>query len=346
VSKMKAHCFTEEALMNFGDDLNRWMWERFLPNLLDEEDGTLFVGIGTVLGSGLPAADRYIVFSSGVGYGPLPPTFGSPAWHAVCVRGPLTAKVLGLPADKAVCDGAVLLSTLPELQPIPEAERKGVLFMPHFEALDSGDWREVCRRAGVEFLDPHLPSEETCQRIRGAKLVLADAMHAAIVADALRVPWVPLITSNRINTFKWLDWSLTLGVQYRPLELPSLSLLEALRNAGLGLHGARRALPERTEEAAMKDFKAAARLQERPWWQPYRVKARRLAYFAPAKVLRAGVLAPALRADAERRLDLAAGVLREAAKLPGYLSEETILRGKAAELQDRLEQVKEIARRS
>jgi succinoglycan biosynthesis protein ExoV len=341
---MTPYCFTEEALTNFGDDLNRWMWERFLPNLLHEQDGSLFLGIGTVLGSGLPLAERYIVFTSGVGYGPLPPTFGSPAWQVVCVRGPLTAKALGLPPDKAVCDGAVLLSTLPEMQPI--AERKGVLFMPHFEALESGDWREVCRRAGVEFLDPHLPSEETCQRIRGAKLVLADAMHAAIVADALRVPWVPLITSNRINTFKWLDWSLTLDVRYQPLELPSLSLLEAIRNAGLGLHGARRALPERTEDAAMKHFKATARIQERPWWKSYRMKARRVAYFGPAKVLNAGALVPLLRGDAERRLDLAADVLREAAMLPGYLSEETILRGKAAELQHRLEQVKKLARRS
>ncbi len=85
--------------MNFGDDLNRWMWKRFLPeNFWDEGDGCLFLGIGTVLGGGLPVADRYIVFSSGAGYGPLPPGFGSPAWHVVCVRGPLTAKVLGLPA--------------------------------------------------------------------------------------------------------------------------------------------------------------------------------------------------------------------------------------------------------
>jgi len=333
--------------MNFGDDLNRWMWERFLPkDFWDERDGCLFLGIGTVLGSGLPVADRYIVFSSGVGYGPLPPTFGSPAWHVVCVRGPLTAKVLGLPAEKAVCDGAVLLSTLPELQPIPEAERKGVLFMPHFEALESGDWREACRRAGVEFLDPHLPSEETCQRIRGAKLVLADAMHAAIVADALRVPWVPLITSNRINTFKWLDWSLSLGIRYRPLQLPSLSLLEAIRNAGLVLHGGRHGLPERTEAAALKHFQAAARIQERPWWKSYRRNVRRLAYFAPARVLGNKAFAPVVRAGTERRLDLAAEALREAARLPGYLSEENILRGKAAGLQERLEQVRKLARRS
>lgn len=36
-------------------------------------------------------------------------------------------------------------------------------------------------------------------------MVLADAMHAAIIADAMRVPWLPLITSPQINTFKWLD---------------------------------------------------------------------------------------------------------------------------------------------
>jgi len=46
--------------------------------------------------------------------------------------------------------------------------------------------------AGVTFLDPFEDSEKMVQRIRRAKLVIADAMHAAIVADALRVrgfPW-------------------------------------------------------------------------------------------------------------------------------------------------------------
>jgi succinoglycan biosynthesis protein ExoV len=341
---MTPYCFTEEALTNFGDDLNRWMWQRFLPTELQEEDGSLFLGIGTVLGSGLPAADRYVVFSSGVGYGPLPPDFGSPAWNVVCVRGPLTAEVLGLPAEKAVCDGAVLLSVLPELQPISEAERSGVLFMPHFEARESGDWREACKRAGVEFLDPHLPSEETCQRIRGAKLVLADAMHAAIVADALRVPWVPLVTSNRINTFKWLDWSLSLGLPYKPRELPSLSLLEEIRNAGLGLHGARRTVPEGTREAAMRHFKSSARMQAKGWWKSYRPKARRLVYFAPAKLLKQAPQAM-LHSDADRRLDLAAEVLRRAAASAGYLSKDAVLHGKAAQLEERLQQVRQLARR-
>ena len=44
-------------------------------------------------------------------------------------------------------------------------------------------------------------------------------MHAAIVADTLRVPWVPLMTSSDINSFKWLDWTQSMRVPYQPVRI-------------------------------------------------------------------------------------------------------------------------------
>lgn len=45
------------------------------------------------------------------------------------MRGPLSAKVLGLGSDKYITDGAALLNTLAEFKPLPENERSGVIFI-------------------------------------------------------------------------------------------------------------------------------------------------------------------------------------------------------------------------
>ena len=41
-------------------------------------------------------------------------------------------------------------------------------------------------------------------------------MHGAIVADALRVPWIPVATNSTILSFKWQDWCSSIGVEYKP----------------------------------------------------------------------------------------------------------------------------------
>ena len=43
-----------------------------------------------------------------------------------------------------------------------------------------------------------------------------------IVADALRVPWIPLVTSPRILSFKWQDWCQSIELTYQPQFVPPL----------------------------------------------------------------------------------------------------------------------------
>ncbi len=241
---MKLHYYSKSA--NFGDAINTWLWDRLLPGCLDENADVRFSGIGTILRGDMPNAEHWVVFTSGVGYPPLPPDFGGKRWSVISVRGPLSAAALGLPAEAAVTDGAILLASLSEYAPLPEKERSGIVFVPHYAAELSGEWRGAAKRAGIEYLSPLSESREVIARLRSAKLVLADAMHAAIVADAMRVPWIPLVTSPQVNTFKWLDWTRSMKVQYAPVTLSSTTLVSRVHNAMLFVHGEHHALIQRS----------------------------------------------------------------------------------------------------
>jgi succinoglycan biosynthesis protein ExoV len=50
-------------------------------------------------------------------------------------------------------------------------------------------------------------------------------MHGAIIADALRIPWVPISAFNSrhekdTHSFKWADWCGSVDVEFEPLRLP------------------------------------------------------------------------------------------------------------------------------
>ena len=99
--------YYKDDIGNFGDDLNRWLWPQLIGDYLDDDDSTIFVGIGTLLNHKLPTNGRKIVFGSGYGYGDIPSIDSNFTFY--CVRGPKTAKILNLPEETAVTDSALLL---------------------------------------------------------------------------------------------------------------------------------------------------------------------------------------------------------------------------------------------
>lgn len=205
---------------NFGDMLNGWLWREMLPQVFaraagPQEAGVRFVGIGTILDRHLPPAPLTVVFGTGTGYAPPPVDLQSPRWCVYGVRGPLSAKVLGLSPAAALTDPAILLAAHPGFT--ARAPRRGTLFVPHWKSLHFGQWREACALAGIEFVDPCDDSRAVVRRIAGARKVIAESMHAGIVADAFRVPWVPVVLSREVAPFKWADWASTVGLGYRPL---------------------------------------------------------------------------------------------------------------------------------
>jgi hypothetical protein len=105
----------------------------------------------------------------------------------------------------------------------PSARGQGVSFIPHFrspagvEALGI-DFERICAHLGINYIDPCGPVEDVLHGIEGSKKIVAEAMHGAIVADALRVPWVPVQLSDRILNLKWWDWCRSLSMEYKPLR--------------------------------------------------------------------------------------------------------------------------------
>lgn len=212
---------------NFGDDLNNWLWPRLLPEgLLDDEEDELFVGIGSILSSALPAAGKKFVFGAGYGgYSDLPDISESGKWDIRFVRGPLTARKLGLDLSLAICDSAILLRKLDKLP--PPAQGIGVAVIPHFESIDRGFWANAVQDAGMHMIDPRAEVETVLSEIQGAELVIAEAMHGAIVADALRVPWVPILPVYPAHHMKWDDWAMALEINLERQFMPATGVMEA-----------------------------------------------------------------------------------------------------------------------
>ena len=218
---------------NFGDDLNAVLWKEVLSPACFEVDDAVLLGIGSIfrndfLSEATTDRKRVFVLGSGAGTGPLPARWPNADWSILAVRGPLTARLIGIPGA-AVTDSAALLATTPALQPTA-VKTNDIAFMPHYNSVLYSRWPEICDRLGLAYIDAHLPVAKTIERIGGARLVITEAMHGAIVADTLRVPWVPVICSPSIMPFKWIDWTESLDLDFRPLTLPASSAWEALKN--------------------------------------------------------------------------------------------------------------------
>lgn len=216
---------------NFGDDLNLCIWRKLLKPAVWSVPDAAIVGIGTILNTDrLNAAtipdSRLFVLGSGAGYGRPPDRDMLKRMTFLCVRGPLTAKLLELPPQTAATDGAALLATLPGNT--QRSDAADVLFIPHVSSAISSDWKMACQHAGVRYIDPRSSVDSVLEAIRGARLVLTEAMHGAIFADTMRVPWVPIATSRRILGFKWQDWTRSLGLSYSPSSLAPPSALRAI----------------------------------------------------------------------------------------------------------------------
>lgn len=211
--------YYKDTIGNFGDDLNPFFWEKIWPKYTQSTKADWLVGIGSILTGKINQ---------------LPGTkliMGSGYWHTeagkpdltACrigfVRGPLTCRELGLEAKLAITDPAVLIATLIS-RPAKLSNQIG--FMPHHSTHNMFDCAKIAKMADLRYIDPTGSVQDVLNALTESPKVLVEAMHGAIVADAMGVPWQRISIFNAKDTpkesvdFKWQDWGASLGVETSP----------------------------------------------------------------------------------------------------------------------------------
>lgn len=204
-------------IRNFGDALNPWLWPRLAPEVCDPGNPALFLGIGTILNPRVPAGPEKIVFGSGCSGGAVPRL--DPKWRVYGVRGPRTAARLGLAARHVLADPAILVRQCH----LPAVEKQhSISFMPHHQSALEADWAALCAEGGLNPIDPRAPVERVLRDLQGTELLITEAMHGAIVADALRVPWIAARIYGHFVPFKWHDWAESLNLTLTLHSIPPI----------------------------------------------------------------------------------------------------------------------------
>lgn len=251
------YCEYPEGRQNFGDALNTWLWEHLLDGILDDDPSSVFVGIGTLLNNTLPTrtqqAKQRIIFSTGAGYEKQCLRLDE-SYHIYCLRGPLSAQLLGVDPSLAITDGAILLRKLIEINPLPKKYKFS--YMPHYDFAGDG-WQNACDQQGFGYISPAWDRSKIITRIRETEVLIAEAMHGAIVADALRVPWIPVKTHPAILELKWQDWCASVGLEYHP-QSPGY-LYHPRSFQGGWAKGA--------DSMSIVDWLASPAKQVRDWWR-------------------------------------------------------------------------------
>jgi hypothetical protein len=210
---------------NFGDDLNEWLWPKLFP-LSKHTSDTNFLGIGSILYEENPSlakihSQQKLVFGTGVRptdtYSNLKTDH---LWNVLFLRGPLSSFMLNNKYEY-ITDAAYALRHVDSFPKLLASEKKyKISLMPYFKSLEYFDWPAICKELGYHYISPLSENgvEFTLQEIAASEKLITEAMHGAIVADLLRVPWhrfvftTPHTEGGKVSDFKWNDWLLSIGV--------------------------------------------------------------------------------------------------------------------------------------
>ncbi len=136
----------------------------------------------------------------------------------------------GLSRETVITDAAVLVRAVRG----PRQERPTLRFgfIPHCQSNRWFDWSSVCAELGFHHIDVSWDVERVMAEMSRCEVLICEAMHGAIVADALRIPWVPVSCYEDISAFKWRDWLSTVELPYAPTRITSLFDADRHSDAG------------------------------------------------------------------------------------------------------------------
>lgn len=258
---------------NFGDDLNGWLWPRLFGEGRDD-DPDAFLGIGSILYNGSPlfrdlASQRKIVFGTGVR--PSHQTFQiNNSWDIRFLRGPLSAYAFNNQFPY-IADAAYAIRQLPECNSLLQVPKKyKVSVMPYFKSVPFFDWESICYRLGFNYISPRAEKGvvHTLQEIAASRYVITEAMHGAILADALRVPWhrfllsTPYTEGSGVSEFKWMDWQTAIhlyNINATPVKLYRKSFLhQKIKSLSGNRISAEFLIPDRVKSELLKTLECIA----------------------------------------------------------------------------------------
>jgi succinoglycan biosynthesis protein ExoV len=212
---------------NFGDDLNDWLWPKiFGEKFFTKNDEIAFFGIGSILISGsnyMEEAEKYtkkVIFGTGVRS--IEQSFDfDESWDISFLRGPFSSYIASGNCTNYISDSAYFISLLPNYNKYINSKKKfKVSVVPYYKTLDALDWETCCENLGWNLIKPTGNNVENfIQQIAESEYVICEAMHGAIIADALRIPWKRLkfqahiLEGEVVSEFKWNDWLYSIDIK-------------------------------------------------------------------------------------------------------------------------------------
>lgn len=223
---------------NIGDYLNEIIFQPIVEST--RNTNTAIIGIGSIineeflLSKEIEKFEKKIVFGSGfrpsihrITRKHLNNIVFNDSWDFQFVRGPLSAKILDAPY---ISDGAYALPFIEDFKKIKTLNKSKIGIIPHFASLNTINWEKFCKQNGLIFINPIVETDIyfSLNQIASCNYVFCEAMHGAIIADILRIPWrrfslfSHLKENDLISEFKWNDW--LSSIQLNNIEVDYLSI--------------------------------------------------------------------------------------------------------------------------
>jgi succinoglycan biosynthesis protein ExoV len=202
------------------DRLNEWLLLQYLRKYATlDETSVLFGGVTfnkyLVPGYITPFSRQILLLGTGVDEN-FPLTHPAHNWSVYAVRGPLSAQKLSLPPQKSVTDSAILLKgvlpPLPQQRPYPRTYLAEFQSIRHRHALE-----KICAEFNIQLVSLQSTMEKILEAIQQSECVITDSLHGAIVADTLRIPWIPTLPSQG-GDFPWRDWCASMDIPFSAIQ--------------------------------------------------------------------------------------------------------------------------------
>lgn len=221
-------CYYESQIGNVGDDLNPYILNQLVPNLMELDDNRVAFFIGTILFDEFEGIKKIqdfhkkkkIIFGSGIRFINKPIKIDS-TWDVRFLRGPISSLALCGNKDNYITDPAYLIRETPIYKNKPTEKKYKTSVMPHFLSLDKIDWEKFCNNNGVHFISPAGKDLEfISHEIAQSEVLITEAMHGAILADVFRVPWKRfkwfshIYEREMVSEFKWSDWLFSMNLEH------------------------------------------------------------------------------------------------------------------------------------